>query len=93
MVDTEEIRHVAENARLNLSDDELADLGDDLDDILAAFESLDDINTEDVEPAFHPVEFADGTRPDTPDDCLTQEGALSNTENKEDGYFKGPRAV
>ncbi len=93
MVDRDEIEQVAENARLNLSDDEIEELQDDLDDILGAFESLDEIDTEGVEPAFHPVEFADGTRPDEPGDSLSQDAALSNTENKEDGQFKGPRAV
>jgi len=31
--------------------------------------------------------------PDEAGDCLTQEEALSNTENTEDGYVKGPRAT
>lgn len=93
MVDADELEHVAENARLNLSDEEKQVFAEDLEDILDAFESLDDIDTEDVDPAFHPVEFEDGTRPDEPEECLTQDEALSNTENKEDGYFKGPRAV
>lgn len=93
MVDTDEIELVAENARLNLSGEEKQELAEDLEDILDAFESLDDIDTDDVDPAFHPVEFEDGTRPDEAGECLSQEESLSNTENKEDGYFKGPRAV
>lgn len=93
MVDTSDIDAVAENARLDLSDAEKQELADDLADILDAFESLDEIDTEGVDPAFHPVEFADGTRPDAEGDCLTQEDALGNTENTENGYFKGPRAV
>ncbi len=93
MVEREEIERVAENARLNLSGDEINELQEDLVDILDAFESLDEIDTEGVEPAFHPVKFEDGTRPDEPGTCLSQEEALENTENTEDGQFKGPRAV
>jgi aspartyl-tRNA(Asn)/glutamyl-tRNA(Gln) amidotransferase subunit C len=93
MVDTEDIEQAATNARLDLSDEEKQELADDLADILEAFESLDEIDTDGVDPAFHPVEFADGTRPDEAGDCLTQEEALSNTENTEDGYVKGPRAT
>lgn len=93
MVDRKDIAQVAENARLNLSDDEIDDIQEDLADILDAFESLDEIDTAGVEPAFHPVEFEDGTRPDEPGECLSQGEALGNTENVEDGQFKGPRSV
>lgn len=93
MVADEELEHVAETARLNLTDEERKQFSGDLDDILDAFETLDDINTEDVEPAFHPVTFEDGTREDVEESCLTQDEALANSENTEDSYFKGPRAV
>lgn len=93
MVDRDEIEAVAANARLNLADDEVATLQDDLEDILDAFASLDEIDTDGVEPAFHPIDVETDARPDDPGDCLSQDEALRNTENTEDGYFKGPRAV
>lgn len=93
MVRREEVEAVAEHARLDLDEDEIDDLQDDFSDILESFESLDEIDTEGVEPAFHPVEHGDATREDESEDCLSQDDALSNTENTEDGYFKGPRAT
>lgn len=93
MVDEETVRSVAEHARLNVTDDEVEELTDDLDAILDAFESLDEIDTEGVEPAFHPIDLDRDPRPDAAEEPLSQDEALSNTDNTEDGFFKGPRAT
>lgn len=93
MVEEETLEQVATNARLDLSEDEKEQFQQDLKDILDAFESLDEIDTDGVDPAFHPIDLGDGQREDRPEDCLDQEEALGNTDNKEDGYFKGPRAT
>lgn len=93
MVDESDVRDTAENARLNLSDDEVEQLENDMNSILDAFRSLDELDTDDVEPAFHPINIDQKPRSDEPEDCLSQDEALSNTKNKEDGYFKGPRSV
>ncbi|MDY6770663.1 MAG: Asp-tRNA(Asn)/Glu-tRNA(Gln) amidotransferase subunit GatC [Candidatus Nanohaloarchaea archaeon] len=92
MVEDETLEQVAANARLQLTDEEKERFRQDLEDILDAFDSLDDIDTEGVDPAFHPIDLGDRDREDEPEDCLTQDDALANTENKEDGFFKGPRA-
>lgn len=93
MVDEETVRSVARHARLNVTDDEVSQLTEDLDAILEAFESLDEIDTDGVEPAFHPIDLDRDPRPDEAEEPLDQEAALSNTDNKEDGFFKGPRAT
>ncbi len=93
MIDREEVEQVAASARLELTEDETDALRDDLADILESFESLDDIDTEDVDPAFHPVDLDTEPRDDTTDDCLSRDEALQNTDNTEDGYFRGPQAT
>lgn len=93
MVSKDEIRAVAANARLNLTDEDVTALAQDLENILESFESLDDIDTEGVEPSFHPIESAAEPRDDECGECLSQDEALSNTENTDDGYFEGPKAV
>lgn len=93
MVSEETLEEVAENARLNLTEEEKEKFRQDMKDILDAFESIDEIDCEGVEPAFHPIELEERSRDDEKEDCFGQEEALSNTENKEDGYFKGPRAT
>lgn len=93
MVDEETVRSVAQNARLHISDEDVEQLTADLDDILDAFESLDEIDTEGVDPAFHPIDLDRDPRPDESEESLSQDEALANTDNEEDGFFKGPRAT
>jgi aspartyl/glutamyl-tRNA(Asn/Gln) amidotransferase C subunit len=56
------------------------------------FETLDEIDTEDIEPAFHPVETESNSREDVEEDTLEWGKVFQNTENEEDGFFKGPSA-
>ncbi|MFB6181040.1 MAG: Asp-tRNA(Asn)/Glu-tRNA(Gln) amidotransferase subunit GatC [Candidatus Nanohalobium sp.] len=92
MVDAEEVKKVAGNARIKLEDEEIQQFTEEFEDILEMFETLDEINTEDVEPAFHPVETESRSREDEKEETLDREQVFQNTENKEDGYFKGPSA-
>jgi len=92
MVD-DTIEEIAQHARLNLTEQEKQQFGNELEDVLDAFDSLDKIDTDGVEPAFHPIDLKGKERDDQPEECLSQEEALANTENQEDGYFKGPRST
>lgn len=92
MVDAEDVKKVAENARIKVEDEEAEEFADDFEDILEMFETLDEIDTSDVEPAFHPVETESRSREDQKEDTLNRKEVFQNTENNEDGYFKGPSA-
>ena len=92
MVDAEEVKQVSENARIKVEDEEAEGFADDFEDILEMFETLDEIDTEDVEPAFHPVETESKSREDSEEDTLDKDQVFQNTENDEDGFFKGPSA-
>lgn len=93
MVSREALIAVMQNARLDLGEEEIDRLLDDLEEILDSFEALDDVDTDGVEPAFHPIVYGGRRREDEEGDCLSQEEAFENAENTEDGYFKGPRSV
>lgn len=93
MVGRDTIRQVADSARLEVDEDDIDRLQEELEAILDAFESLDEVDTDGVEPAFHPVELPSRERADEPEESLSQEEAVSNTDNTEDGYFIGPRAT
>lgn len=93
MIDKETVKHVAVLARLNLTDEELEKFAKDFEGILEAFSSLDEVNTEGLEPSFHPIEMKNIMREDEKEESLTQDEALSNAEQKEGKMFKGPRAV
>ncbi len=85
-VDDEEVRHVAELARVDLEDDEVERFTEQFADILEYFEALDDVPEVEPDP-----ELANVMRPDEVTEGLTQEEALRNAPETEDGYFKGPK--
>jgi len=88
----DEVKDVAENARINLEQEEVKGLAEDFNEILHMFETLDEIDTEDVDPSFHPVNVEDQSRLDEKEETLEREEAFQNTRNEEDGFFKGPSA-
>ncbi len=92
-VDRKLIEHVAEVARLKLNEEEIKKFLPQLKEALEFFSKLKEINTENVKPSFQPVDIKNVMREDEANQCLSQEDALSLTEHKKDGYFKGPRAV
>ena len=92
-VDRKLLEHVAEIARLKLSEEEIKKFLPQLKEALEFFSKLKEVNTDNVKPSFQPVELKNALREDKEEECLSQDTALSLTEHKKDGYFKGPRAV
>lgn len=88
----EEVEKVAENARIKIDDAEAEELAEDFNEILEMFETLDQIDTEYVDPSFHPVSVENDSRKDEVGQTLSKEEVFQNTENEEDGFFKGPSA-
>lgn len=92
MVNIETVQKVADNARIKLDEEEAEEFREDFENILEKFSSLDEVNTEDVEPSFHPVEVDSKTRDDEVEETLDREQVFQNTENNEGNYFKGSSA-
>ena len=92
-VDKKLLEHVADVARIKLSEEEIKKFLPQLKETLEFFSKLKEINTDNVKPSFHPVELKNAMRDDKEEKCLSQDEALSLTEHKKDGYLKGPRAV
>lgn len=80
-------------AKLDLTDAEKKEYAKDLKNILEAFSCIDEVQVKGVEPAFQPIEIRDRKREDVVEKSLSQEEALSNTKNKKDGHFIGPKAM
>ena len=85
-VDGEEVRHVASLARVDLEEAEVERFADQFADILEYFEALEEVPDVDAD-----AELANVMRPDEVREGLTQEEALRNAPETEDGYFVGPR--
>ena len=84
-VDDEEVRHVASLARIDLDEAEIERFAEQFGDILEYFEALDDVPEVESE-----ADLTNVMRPDEVEDGLSQEEALRNAPETEDGYFKGP---
>lgn len=92
-VDRELILKVAENAKIRLTEAEINEFLGQFREILDYFSQLDKVDVKGAETSLHPVEMKNVLREDKAKKGLTQEEALSLTEHKKDGYFKGPKAV
>ena len=92
-VDEKLIGHIADVARLKLSEKEKKQFLEELKEILEAFSRIDEVDTKNIEVSLQPVELKNVLREDREEKCLSQEEALSLAQHKKDGYFKGPRAV
>ncbi|MFC6904344.1 Asp-tRNA(Asn)/Glu-tRNA(Gln) amidotransferase subunit GatC [Halalkalicoccus tibetensis] len=84
-VPDEEVRHVAELARIGLDDEEVEEFSEQFSEILSAFETLDEVPEAERDGDLENVMRADEVR-----EGLSQEEALRNAPDSEDGYFKGP---
>lgn len=84
-VEEDDVRHMASLAHVELDEDELARFADQFAEILSWFEMLDTVP--DVDEA---VDVENVLRSDTVEASLTQDEALSNASDAEDGYFRGP---
>jgi aspartyl-tRNA(Asn)/glutamyl-tRNA(Gln) amidotransferase subunit C len=87
----EEIAHIAELAKITLTEEEKRLFGEQLDRILEYFRKIDRIDLEGVEPTTHVMDVHNVFRDDVEKESLPAEEVLSNAPEKEDGYFKAPR--
>jgi aspartyl-tRNA(Asn)/glutamyl-tRNA(Gln) amidotransferase subunit C len=85
-VDPETVEHIAGLARVDLDADERERFAEQFADILAYFETLDEVPSVERDP-----ELTNVMRPDEVTESLDREAALQNAPESEDGQFKGPR--
>ena len=88
-----DVDHVAKLARLALTDEERERYRQQLGLILEHAERVGEVAADDVEPTAHPVPQTNIFREDEPGECLSQEEALANAPESEDGRFKVPRII
>jgi len=92
-ISLDEVRHVAQLARLDLSPEEIERMAGDLSAILDYVAKLDEVDTERVEPTSHVVAMKVAYR----DDSITNEPApermLANAPRREKDYFVVPTII
>ncbi|MFG6121428.1 Asp-tRNA(Asn)/Glu-tRNA(Gln) amidotransferase subunit GatC [Thalassobacillus sp. B23F22_16] len=89
-ISKEEVKHVANLARLAISEKEADMFTKQLDDIITYAEQLNELDTTDVEPTTHVLDLKNVMRKDEPRKWLEKEDVLNNAPDHKDGQFKVP---
>ncbi|WP_085505287.1 Asp-tRNA(Asn)/Glu-tRNA(Gln) amidotransferase subunit GatC [Thalassobacillus devorans] len=89
-ISKEEVKHVANLARLAISEKEADMFTKQLDDIITYAEQLNELDTTDVEPTTHVLDLKNVMRKDEPRKWLEKEDVLKNAPDHKDGQFKVP---
>jgi aspartyl-tRNA(Asn)/glutamyl-tRNA(Gln) amidotransferase subunit C len=92
-VSPEEVRHVAELARLELDESEVELYTEHLSAILDHAAKIKEIDTSGVEPTSHPLRLANVWREDVPRPGLDPEVVLKEAPDTEAKMFKVPRIM
>lgn len=91
MISEEEVRHVAELARLGLSDEEVTRMSGELGAILDSVEKLGELELSGVQPTASPLSAVNVLRADEPHEELSRDEALSQAPDPADDLFGVPR--
>ena len=89
----DEVRAIADLARLALSPDEVVRLTRELDGILGYMEILRALDVSGIEPMTHAVALDCPLRPDEPGPQLGADAALANAPAREGSFFQVPRII
>lgn len=93
MIDIEQVRKVANLARLELSAEEEAQFATQLSSILDYVQQLDELDTTEVAPTARAIEVSNITRPDQLETFDDREAILGCAPEREDDYFKVPKIL
>ena len=91
MISEEQVRHVASLARLGLTEDEIREMGGQLDAILDSVEKIRELDLADTPPTANPLNLSNVLRPDEPRQELSREEALAPAPDPADDLFAVPR--
>lgn len=89
----DDVLHVANLARLELSEDAIAKFAGQIDKILAHVDSLQKVDTEGVVPTSHAISLTNAFREDEVKEPLGGGVSLANAPEKEAGSFIVPRVI
>lgn len=89
----EDVRKVADLARLEFSDAELDLLTEQLGKIVSFVEQLGEVDTSGVEEMAHPLDVHSVLRPDQLGQSLSRDDALANAPSRDDECFLVPAVM
>ncbi|MCR4429986.1 MAG: Asp-tRNA(Asn)/Glu-tRNA(Gln) amidotransferase subunit GatC [Tepidanaerobacteraceae bacterium] len=87
------VDHVANLARLYLSEEEKAEMTEKLNSILDYMEKLNELDTTNVEPTAHVIPIKNVFRQDEVRESLSLEETLKNAPDRDGSFFRVPRVI
>ena len=93
MIDVDQVRKVANLARLELSETEEQQFTGQLNNILEYVQQLDELETSDVPPTTRAIEVSNITRPDQLEVFAAREAILDSAPDREEDFFKVPKIM
>lgn len=92
-VSKQDVLHIATLARLRFDDDQAERFKNDLNNILGYIDKLNELNTDNIEPTSHALDVYTVTREDRAQSSLSNEDALMNAQEAENGSFRVPKVI
>jgi len=92
-VTSQQVRHIAKLARIAMSDEELARLEPELNNILGWVEQLGEVDTDGVEPLTAVIEQKLRLRDDVVNDGNIRDDVLANAPEAQHGFFAVPKVI
>jgi aspartyl-tRNA(Asn)/glutamyl-tRNA(Gln) amidotransferase subunit C len=92
-VSSEQVRHIAKLARIAMSEEELARLEPELNNILGWVEQLAQVDTDGVEPLTAVIDQKLRLRDDVVNDGNIRDEVLANAPDAQHGFFAVPKVI
>lgn len=92
-VTPEEVKRIAELARLAVDEKEIADYVHDMNRILDYMDKLNELDTADIEPLSHPLEGSNVFREDVEKPSLKSEDVMKNAPATDGEFFLVPKVI
>lgn len=89
----DEVKYVANLARLELKPDEAEAMAGQLDQILSYVDKLNELDTSEIKPTTHAISIVNAFRDDELRESLGQEKALANSPQQNGESFVVPRVI
>lgn len=93
MIDREQVRKVANLARLEMTDKEEEQFVGQLNSILDYFQQLSELNTEDVPPTTRAIDISNVTRSDELKPYPDREEILQGAPEQDGEFFRVPKII
>ncbi len=88
-----EVEHIAHLARLEFSAEQFESFTGQLNDILAYFDKLSEVDTASIKPTSHAIRIRNVFREDAVTESVPRELSLANAPDPEKGLFRVPKII